>query len=111
MSLVPNGVVTVCPGGNVTFRCMTTGGSQLWETNRPIESEHFSHPGPQQRALGIFNLILVGFMQTVIGNMTVMEVNSTATTTNVQPNVDGVTLNCSETTGFVKDQATLSFAG
>ena len=96
----------VCPGENVTFRCTTTGGALLWETSTVVLNELFNSPDKQHAELGIFDLTLTGFV-----NTTVLEVNSTATTTNVQPSVDGVTLTCSVTTGFVRDQATLSIAG
>ena len=110
MSLVPRDNVTVCPRENVTFRCTTTGGALLWETSTAEGNELFNKPDKQPVTLGIFKLILIGFMN---GNKAVLEVNSTATTTNVQPSVNGATLSCSVTNGSdaVKDQATLIFAG
>lgn len=107
VSLVPSGLVCVCPGENATFTCMTTGGVLLWETSSATRNHFFSSANDQPERLGIFDLKLFGFNQRMVGNLTILEVNSSATVTNVQPGDNGVTLNCTETTGLDEDQAVL----
>ena len=102
----------VCLGDNKTFTCMTTGGALVWETSSETGNSLFNTPDELPVDLGIFKLRLLGFAQRIVGGgVTVVEVNSTATVTNVQPSVNGVTLNCSETGNSQDVQATLVIAG
>ena len=99
--------MTVCPGDNATFICMTTGGALLWKTNSEAGNRFFSTPSMQPTSLGIFEFRLLGFRQSTVGNTTVLEVNSTATATDLQPDANRVTLNCSETLSMREVQAVL----
>ena len=101
--------MTVCPGENATFICMTTGGALLWETSSEAGNRFFSTPSMQPTSLGIFEFRLLGFWQSTVGphDTTVLEVNSTATATDLQPDDNRVTLNCSETLSLREVQAVL----
>lgn len=111
VSLKPSGPVRVCPGGNITFTCRTTGGALLWKTNSSSNNVFFSSSNMQAASLGVFHLKLLGFSLRMVGNSTIQEVNSSATVTSVQPGVNGVTLNCTETSSLEEDQAVLLIAG
>ena len=86
---------------------MTTGGALIWETNSVANNRFFNSRNQDPVPLGIFVLTLVGFDQRMNGSKTVLEVNSTATATNVQLANHGVTLNCSESSGLEEVQAVL----
>ena len=111
VSLRPSGQVLVCLGGNATFTCMTTGGALVWETSSETGNSVFNSPNEPPAELGIFELTLLSFAQRSVDGMTELEVSSTATATNLQPSVDGVTLNCSESILSQDVQATLVIAG
>ena len=109
MALEPDGTVSVCPGDNATFWCMTTGGALLWETSSTTANFLYNDASQPPVAFGIFQLRLVGIA--LNDENETVAVNSTATTTDVQLAVNGVTLGCRETTNFALAQAVLSVAG
>ena len=106
--LEPSGPVIVCPGDNATFTCMTTGGVQLWETNIVPNKVFFNDPNNPTSLGKDIQLKVVGFAQRMFENVTILEINSTATATNV---LNTVLLNCSETTSSNKAWAVLIIAG
>ena len=111
VSLEPRDYFTVCPGDTATFRCMTTGGALVWRTSSATGNIFFNEANQPPVTLGIFRLRLLGFEQTTNGSTAVVEVNSTATATNVQLVDNGVTLNCSESSKSGNVQATLAVGG
>ena len=104
VSLEPRGRVTVCPGDNATFRCMTTGGALVWRTSSATGNSIFNTKNQPPLLLGIFQLELLDLKEIMTE---VLEVSSAATATNVQPVNNGVTLNCSESRGSGNVQAIL----
>ena len=108
VTLVPLGNVTVCPGDNATFTCMTTGGALLWETGSPTQTYRYDDDSQSPTQLGIFQLRVLRVAS--VGNV-IVGVNSAATATNIQPADNRVTLDCQETTNSSRVQAVLNIAG
>lgn len=106
VSLVPSNNVSLCFGGSITLRCMTTEQSLLWTSN--AENRLFNDINQPTTTLGNFTLNVVS----VTSNGTSLSVTSTATLVNFQFTSSGLKIECKELmTLSLSMEATLIAAG
>ena len=102
VTLVPFGFVPVCLNGEITLTCSTSQGTLLWES---VNFNQFFNMLQSPVTKGNFTLSVTSVEQQVVGGMTVVSVNSTATLSNFQSEQNGSSISCVETTTNLRQMA------
>ena len=95
VTLLPSGFVPVCLNGEITLTCSTSQGTLLWESDTFNQLFNMLQPSVVKEN---FNLSVTSIEQHVVGGMTYLSVNSTATLSNFQSEQNGSSISCVEIT-------------
>ena len=108
VTLEPSGFVPICLNREITLTCSTSQGTLLWESDTGNNFFNTLQPPVTE---GYFTLSVTSVEQYVVGGMTFLSVNSTATLSNFQSEQNGTSISCVEFTTTLRMMAILIEAG